>query len=105
MRLRLALFQVNPKMKKKQPDLAEPESDMDDEFMDLPEPELVEKALEAAKKKWEKENVKLEEQKEAKVPKSELDDRLKEIKAEFKEMAKERKSKKVEPKKGGEFTS
>ena len=103
MRLRLSLFQLNPKAKKKHPELAELESDMDDDFMERHEADLVEKALEGAKKKFEKDNIKLEEQKEPKLSKGDLDARLKEIKAEFKEMIKERKSKKVEPKKGGEI--
>jgi DNA topoisomerase-1 len=102
MRLRMALFQINPKAKKKHPELAELESDMDDEFMERHEVELTEKAMEGAKKKFEKDNIKLEEQKEPKMSKADLDARLKEIKAEFKEMVKERKSGKVEPKKGGE---
>ena len=89
-------------MKKKRPDLAEDESDMDDEFMERHEEELLEKAIEAAKKKWEKEIVKLEEEKEEKKPKAVLDERLKEIKAEFKELAKERRTRKVEPRKNSE---
>ena len=103
MKLRYQLFTLEPKMKKKRPDLAEDESDMDDEFMERHEEELLDKALEAAKKKWEKENVKLEEEKEEKKPKTVLDERLKEIKAEFKELAKERKTRKVEPRKNSEW--
>ncbi|RSH91761.1 DNA topoisomerase 1 [Saitozyma podzolica] len=76
------------------------ESDMDEEFMERHEADLLEKATEAAKKKWEKENLKLAEEKEDTKPKSVLDERLKEIKAEFKELARERKTKKVEPRKG-----
>ena len=87
-------------MKKKRPDLAEEESDMDDDFMERHEEDLREKALEQAKKKFDRDNVKLEAEKEKPQPKSVLDERLKEIKAEFKELAKERKSKKVDPKKG-----
>ena len=101
MKLRYQLFTLEPKMKKKRADLAAAESDMDDEFMERHEEDLLEKALEAAKKKFERDNVKLEESQEKKKPKSELDDRLKEIKAEFKALAKERKTKSVEPKKGG----
>ena len=97
MKLRYQLFTMDPKYKKKRPDLAEDESDVDDEFIERHETELLEKALESAKKKWEKDNVKLEEEKEEKKPKAVLDERLKEIKAEFKELAKERKTKKVEP--------
>ncbi|WWC71911.1 uncharacterized protein I206_105870 [Kwoniella pini CBS 10737] len=97
MKLRLQLFSLNPKLKKKQPELAEDESDLDDEFCERHEAELLEKALDNAQKKFEKDNVKLEEEGEKKKDKSELNERLKEIKDEFKELKKERKSKKVEP--------
>ncbi len=89
-------------MKKKRPDLAEDESDMNEDFMERHEEDLLEKAQEAARKKWEKENIKLEEEKEDKKPKAVLDERLKEIKAEFKELAKERKTKNVEARRGSE---
>lgn len=97
MKLRYQLFTLDPKMKKKRPELAEDESDMDEEFMERHEEDLMETAQESARKKWEKDNVKLEEEKEDKKPKAVLDERLKEIRAEFKELAKERKTKKVEP--------
>ncbi|WVQ84420.1 hypothetical protein IAT38_006572 [Cryptococcus sp. DSM 104549] len=100
MKLRLQLFSIDPKLKKKRPDLAKDESDMEDEFMERHEGELLEKALEVAKKKFDAENVKLEAEKEKKRTKADLDERLKEIKAEFKELKKERKSKKIEPKRG-----
>lgn len=102
MKLRYQLFTLEPKAKKRHAELAGDESDMDEEFMERHEADLLEKATEAAKKKWEKENLKLAEEKEDKKPKSVLDERLKEIKAEFKELARERKTKKVEPRKGGE---
>jgi DNA topoisomerase-1 len=105
MKLRYQLFSLDDKMKKRHRDLAEEESDMDDEFMERHEDELLEKAIEAAKKKWEKDNIKAEESKEDVKPKSFLDERLKEIKSEFKALAKERKTKKVEPKKGGKSTA
>lgn len=99
MKLRLQLFNLNPKAKKKHPELAGDESDLDDDFMERYEEELLKKALEAAKRKFEKDNVKLEENKEKPLPQSELNDRLKEVKAEFKVLAKERKTRKAEPKK------
>lgn len=102
MKLRFQLFTLEPKSKKRHPDLTELESDLDEEFMDRHEVDLLEKALEAAKKKFERDNIKLEESKEDVKPKTDLDGRLKEIKKEFKELSKERKSKSVEPKKGGE---
>ncbi|WWD19549.1 hypothetical protein CI109_104010 [Kwoniella shandongensis] len=100
MKLRLQLFSLDPKIKKKRPELAEDESDLDEDFFERHETELMEKALDAARKKHEKDNVKLEEEGQSKKGKADLDERLKEIKAEFKELKKERKSKKVEPRKG-----
>ena len=101
MKLRYQLISLEPKIKKKHPEIVEDESDMDDDFFERHEADLLEKALEATKKKFEKDNIKLEEAKEDIKPKTDLDERLKEIKKEFKELAKERKSKKVEPRKGG----
>ncbi|KAL1409936.1 DNA topoisomerase 1 [Vanrija albida] len=98
MKLRLQLFTLNPKAKKKHPELAEDESDMDDDFIERHEVSLKEKAIDTATKKFEKDNLKLKEQKEKPKPQSELKERIKEIEVEFKELAKERKSRKVEPK-------
>lgn len=103
MKLRFQLFTLDPKAKKRNPELADDESDMDDDFMERHEADLLEKALESAKKKFERENLKLEEAKEDKKPKTDLEERLKEIKKEMKELTKERKSKKVESRKGGEY--
>lgn len=97
-RLRLTLLGMNPKLKKKKG--LEPESDMDDEFMERHEEELLQKALDNAQKKFEKENAKLKEEKQPAQPKSVLNERLKEVKADHKQLAKERKSGKIEPKKG-----
>ena len=102
MKLRYQIFTLDPKAKKRNPAIAEDESDMDEDFIERHEKELKEKAIEAVTKKWEKDNVKLEDEKEKK-PKSVLDERIKEIKAEFKELAKERKTKKVERRRGGEL--
>ncbi len=102
MKLRYQLLTLDPKIKKKHPEVAEPESDLDEEFMERHEAELLEKALDAAQKKFDRENIKLEDSQEEKKPKSDLDERLKEIKAEFKALAKERKTKNVEPRKGSE---
>lgn len=105
MRLRYQLFTLNPKTKSKKshPELIDDESDMDEEFMERHEAELLEKALEGAKKKFEKDNIKLEESKEDKKPKEDLEGRLKEIKKEFKELGRERKKKEVESRKGGKL--
>lgn len=103
MKLRLQLFTLEPKAKKRHPELVDDESDIDDEFIERHEVELEEKAMDAARKKFDRDNIKLEDQQESKLPKSELDDKLKSIKAEFKELRKERKSRQVEPRKGGEL--
>lgn len=102
MKLRLQLLTLNPKAKKKHPELAEDESDMDEDFIERHEIALKEKAIDTATKKFEKDNLKLKEQKEKPKPQSELKERLKDIEVEFKELAKERKSRKVEPKGNGE---
>lgn len=101
MKLRLQLFTLEPKAKKRHPELVADESDMDEDFMERHEADLLEKAIEGTKKKFDRDNIKLEGQQEAKLPKSDLDDKLKAIKAEFKELKKERKSRKVEPRKAG----
>jgi DNA topoisomerase-1 len=101
MKLRLQLFTLDPKAKKRHPELVEDESDMDDDFCERHEADLLEKALEGAKKKFDKDNIKLEDQQEPKLSQSDLNDKLKTIKAEFKELKKERQSKEVEPRKGG----
>lgn len=102
MKVRLQLLHMNGKIKKKHPEVGEPESDMDEEFMERHEEELLEKASELARKKFERENEKLVEGGEKAQSKKVLDERLKEIKAEFKELVKERKTRKVEPKRGSE---
>lgn len=104
MKLRLQLFTLEPKAKKRHPELVEDESDMDEEFMERHEADLLEKAIEGSKKKFDRDNIKLEGQQEAKLPKSDLDDKIKAIKAEFKELRKERKSRHVEPRKAGKST-
>lgn len=82
--------------------MAEDESDLDDDFMERHEAELLEKAIEAAKKKYERDQVKAEngEGGEKKTVKW-LEERLEEIKEEFEVLAEERKSRKVEPRKNG----
>lgn len=81
----------------------EDEFDVDDEFMECYEVELFEKVLENVKKKWDMDNVKFEGDGKKKKIKGELDERLSEIKVEFKELKKERKVKKIDFKRGGEF--
>lgn len=99
MKVRLQLFNLNPKLKKKRPDLAEDESDMDDDFMERHEAAVLEKSLEAAKRKFERDNAKLVEDKQKPMGQSELNSRLKDVKEECKVLVKERKTRKAEAKK------
>lgn len=105
MKLRLQLFTLDPKARKRHPELDQDESDIDDDFCERHEADLLEKALEGAKKKFDKDNIKLEDQQEPKLSESDLKDKLKTIKAEFRELKKERESKEVEPRKGSESPS
>jgi DNA topoisomerase-1 len=68
----------------------EDESDIDDEFIELIEKENMEKEIEKAEKKFAKDNEKLAEENEQPQDESVLKERIKEIKAEFKRLEKER---------------
>ncbi|KAJ3091530.1 DNA topoisomerase 1, partial [Quaeritorhiza haematococci] len=48
------MLELDPKLKKKRPELTEPESDLDDEFIERHEKMLAEKEEEKLKAKWEK---------------------------------------------------
>jgi DNA topoisomerase-1 len=105
MKLRAQLFTLEPKSKKRHPELADDESDLDDEFFDRWEAQVLETQLDKASKKFEKDNAKAEAAGEAKQPESALKEKLAELKAEHKTFIKERKTRSVEPKKGGKFPS
>src|SRR5277367_738502 len=60
MRLKKQMLVIDPKLKKKRPELAEYESDVDDEWIRGHQKELVEKARETIRKKFDKENEKRE---------------------------------------------
>lgn len=89
MKLRHALFKIEPK-KKKVPEYADLESDLDDDFIERWENAVQEKEVEKARKKFTKENETLEA--DGKKPQKEdvLEERIEEIKEEFKRLAKER---------------
>ncbi len=92
MKLRHALFAVDAKFKKK---YDEDESDLDDDFVEEWETQQEEKEIEKAQKKFEKDNEKaVEEGKEPQVA-SILEKKIKAIKDEFKDLAKERGTKKA----------
>ncbi|KAF9368866.1 DNA topoisomerase 1, partial [Podila verticillata] len=97
---KLCILHLEPKLKKKRPELLEPESDMEDEWIDEYEAQLIEKEKEKAQQKFEKENLKRAENKESKLPASELKEWLKEVDEHAKSLKKERKSGVVEGPKG-----
>jgi len=79
-------------LKKKRPELLEPESDMEDSWMDEYEDQLMAKEREKVTLKWEKENQRRKENKEKPQTEKELKEMLKEVDARAKELVKERKS-------------
>ncbi|KAJ2999594.1 hypothetical protein NUW54_g6916 [Trametes sanguinea] len=89
MKLRHALFAIDPKYKKKKK-YAEPESDLDDDAIATHEETMKAKDIEKAEKKFQKDNEKLEA--EGKKPQAEsvLKEKIKEIEAEYKRLKKER---------------
>lgn len=95
MKLRFALFTMDPKMKKKRKDLDELESDIDDEFIEYWEEELKKKDIEKATKKFEKTNEALEAEGKDPEPEKNLKTTLKKIEEEYDELAQERGSEKV----------
>ncbi|KAJ9111343.1 hypothetical protein QFC19_001111 [Naganishia cerealis] len=96
MRLRYQLFNLDAKQKKKHPELADDESDLDEDFFDRHEKALLDTAIDKATKKFEKDNAKAIENKEDPQPESVLKDKIKELKAENVKVIKERKAKKVD---------
>ncbi|KAF9417046.1 DNA topoisomerase 1 [Podila epigama] len=97
MKTKQAMLSLEPKLKKKKPELLEPESDLEDDWIQEHEAQLVEKEKERVQQKFEKENQKRAENKEKPLPASELKDRLKEVDDYAKRLAKERKTGVTEP--------
>ena len=89
MKLRHALFAVDPKYKK-QPEYAEDESDLDDDAIEEHEESLKEKELERVQKKFVKENEKLVEDGKPAQGDDVLKSRTDAVEAEFKRLKKER---------------
>ncbi|KAF9110176.1 DNA topoisomerase 1 [Mortierella sp. AM989] len=92
MKLKRTIITLEPKLKKKRPELLEPESDLEDDWVGEYEAQLMAKEREKAKLKWEKENEKRKENKEKPMSEKELKEMLKEVDVREKELAKERKS-------------
>jgi DNA topoisomerase-1 len=100
MRLRYQLFNLDAKQKKKHPELAEDESDLEEQFFERHEKALLETAIDKATKKFERDNAKAIENKEEPQPESALKEKIKDLKAENAKVIKERKAKKVDVGKG-----
>jgi len=100
MKLKKTILTIDPKQKKKRPDLLQEESDLEEDWIIEYEKQLIEKEREKVRTKFEKDNEKLIA--DGKKPRSakELDSLLKEVSEKAKQLAKERKSGKVEPKRG-----
>jgi DNA topoisomerase I len=95
MKLRHALFKLEPK-KKKVPEYAELESDLDDEFIERWEDSLQEKEIEKAKKKFAKDNEALIADDKEPKEESVLEETIDGIREDFKRLAKERGTNKAE---------
>ncbi|TPX45423.1 hypothetical protein SeMB42_g02427 [Synchytrium endobioticum] len=72
MKIKEEMLEIDPKLPKVRPELAKSESDLDDEFIERHEIFLREKAVEAAKKKFEKDNAKRKEKGEEPLSESEM---------------------------------
>jgi DNA topoisomerase I len=97
MRIRKQMIQLEPKLKKRNPELLEYESDVDDEWIHQHQKDLVEKQREQIRKKFEKENEKRAKEDMKPLDDSELESRLEAADELAKEYAKENKSGTVEP--------
>ena len=97
MRIRKQMLQLDPKIKKKQPDILDYESDIDDEWIRQHQTDLVEKQRESIRKKFEKENEKRAKADQKLLGKEELERRLEAGDETAKEFARENKSGVVEP--------
>ncbi|CAG8549043.1 10226_t:CDS:10 [Paraglomus brasilianum] len=100
MKLKKTILTIDPKQKKKRPDLLQDESDLEEDWIIEYEKQLIEKEREKVRTKFEKDNEKLIA--DGKKPRSdkELDSLLKEVGEKAKQLSKERKTGKVEPKRG-----
>lgn len=97
MKLRKTLYHLDPKLQKK-PEFTEPESDLEDEWIEEYEKALVEKERDKIKNKFEKQNEKLAEEKQPKLTASDLKEKLKAADELASRLKKERKMNKIEPK-------
>ncbi|TFK92723.1 hypothetical protein K466DRAFT_480004 [Polyporus arcularius HHB13444] len=89
MKLRHALFAIDPKFKKKKK-YVDDESDLDDDAIANHEDALKAKEIEKAEKKFQKDNEKLKEDSKEQLDESVLKEKIKEIEEEYKRLKKER---------------
>jgi len=99
MKLRHVLFKVDKKYKKKKPFAAD-ESDLDDDWIATHEEGLKEKELDKAKKKFVKDNEKLEVEGKELLAEKVLEKRLKDVEEEFDELEQERGTQEASLKRG-----
>ncbi|KAG0201384.1 DNA topoisomerase 1 [Mortierella sp. GBA30] len=100
MKLKKTILDIEPKLKKKRPELLEPESDLEDDWIEEYEIQLIAKEREKAKLKWEKDNEKRKEEKKPLLTEKDLKEMLKAISDREKQLAAERKSGSVTASKG-----
>lgn len=93
MKLRYTLFTIDPDNKKKHKQYKEMESDLEDEWMEKHEQDLVEKERAKIKKKWEKDNEKRKAEGEKPLTEKELNELLEAADEYGEEIATERKKK------------
>lgn len=97
MRIKKQMLNLDPKLRKKRPELLEYESDVDDEWIRAHQKDLVEKAREQIRKKFEKENEKRGKEDLKALDEKELTGRLEAAEEMARDFAKENKSGTVEP--------
>ncbi|CAO3577545.1 unnamed protein product [Absidia cylindrospora] len=95
-KLRKQLFALDSSIKKKRPELAEDESDLDDEWIEAYDAETIEKEREKVKTRFDKQNDKLKAEGEALQPASELQEKLKKVDQLKVQLDKERETGEVE---------
>lgn len=97
MKYRKQLYALDPKMKKR-PEYADPESDLEEDWIVEHEKDLVEKEKEKIRKNFEKQNEKLAAAKQPRMSSTELKEKLKAAVEMYDRLKKERKLTKIEPK-------
>ncbi|KAF8495860.1 hypothetical protein JB92DRAFT_2747397 [Gautieria morchelliformis] len=98
-KLRHEMFSLDKKLKKKSA-WAKEESDLDDEWIEKYEEECQKKEVEKAEKKFAKDNEKLEAEGKKVHGAKVLEERIEDIKAEYKRLEQEREQDEITPKKG-----